>query len=267
MTTLELTTLAYILCALVTLYIWRHKPMDVRAPIVVECSTPMSWIAARWKPSAMTSYYYTPLDFVSREEWSVTRLWTYYVNLLRGMRLVRASSRTLPVQRFSTFNFPSLSRSALLVLLNISFSYMAIFVAGWNFHFPTKAEQLLWRICTLGTLCISIFAGGIEVAMLLLQQRSRHAVSVLVPRGPRPSIEQTTQGSRFQVLLQNFRNNTPEKDPQFDVPIRSLLITTPMCALYCIFRAFILAEDLASLRELPGSAFAAIDWSTYVPHL
>jgi hypothetical protein len=48
MTTLELTALAYNLCALVTLYIWRRKPMDIRTPVILVCSTPIREIAERW---------------------------------------------------------------------------------------------------------------------------------------------------------------------------------------------------------------------------
>jgi hypothetical protein len=172
----------------------------------------------------------------------------------------------------STFNFPLLSRSYIFVMLDISFGYMGIFVVGWNFRFSTKAEQRLCRVCTLGTFLISILASVVEVAMMLLQYKRRHGVTAIAPR---PDVEMIArhQGhsravhSHFQMFLRNLRNNTPEKDPQFDIPASSLIITTPVCVLYCIFRAFTLAEDLGSLRELPASAFELIDWSMYAPHI
>ncbi|KAF2691052.1 hypothetical protein K458DRAFT_438759 [Lentithecium fluviatile CBS 122367] len=274
-TTLELTTLAYILCALATLFFWRHKPMDIRTPIMLECSTPIGQITDRWGRAATGSYHYTPLDFVSRGEWIGTRLWTYYVNLLRQMGVVHYYPPELPVRSFSSFNFPIPTRPMLFAMLGISFGYTGIFVAGWNLHYPSLTERLLWRICTLGTMIITVIGGLFEVIMMLRQYQRRHSVSVLV-HNPDIEVAPTHRGhrknhsmepTRLQVILQNIRNNTPDKDPHFDIPIRSLVITTPLCALYCIFRAFILIEDIISLRELPGSAFAAIEWSMYVPHI
>lgn len=250
--------------------------MDIRTPIILECPTPLSRIADRRGRTAAEPYYYTPLDFISREEWIATRLWTYYVNLLRQMHVVHTYERSLPIRHFSSFNFPLPTRPFIFAILGIAFAYTGIFVAGWNLHYPTRAEQVLWRTCTLGTMIITVIGSLFEVTIMFVQYRRRHTVSALVhnpdieimPRYPthrprHPSGEPTN----LQRRLQNLRNNTPEKDPHFDIPIRSLMITTPICALYCIFRAFILVEDIISLRELPASAFAAIDWSMYVPHI
>ncbi|KAF1956465.1 hypothetical protein CC80DRAFT_471860 [Byssothecium circinans] len=269
-TTLELTTLAYILCALAILFFWRSKPMNIQTSMMLECPTPLSRIR-RGRPPDET-YYYTPLDFAGREEWIATRLWTYYVNMLRQMRVVHSYPRQLPVQHFSSFSCPIPTKPMIFIIFGITVAYTSIFVAGWNLHYPSATEQLLWRICSSGTMIITVIGSLFEVTIMFLQYQRRHSVTALVhnpdieviPRHPRPV---SVKNSRWQAALQNIRNNTPEKDPHFDIPIRSLLITTPLGALYCIFRAFILVEDVISLRELPASAFAAVGWSTYVPHI
>ncbi|KAF2245148.1 hypothetical protein BU26DRAFT_533233 [Trematosphaeria pertusa] len=274
-TTLELTTLAYILCTLATLFFWRCKPMDVRTPITLECSTPLERICDRRGRTAAEPYYYTPLDFISREEWIATRLWTYYVNLLRQMHLIHTYKRSLPIRHFSSFYIPLPTRPLLFTMLAIAFAYTGIFIAGWNLHYPTESELILWRTCTLGTMIITVIGSLFEVTMMFVQYRRRHTISALIhnpdieimPLDPvgRPS-HPSGKPTKLQVTLQNIRNNTPEKDPHFDIPIRSLIVTTPICALYVIFRGFILLEDVISFRELPASTFVTINWSTHVPH-
>jgi hypothetical protein len=164
------------------------------------------------------------------------------------------------------------------VMLSIALAYAGIFVAGWNFHYPTPLEQFLWRLCTLGTQIIVTIGGCYEISMMLLeyQKHKRDAISHLVPN---PDIElvprfQTTRlqpesmgpPTRWQAILQGLRNRSEDRDPELDVPLLSLLITTPLCALYCLFRMFILVEDFVSLRRLPDSAFVTIVWSAYIPH-
>lgn len=249
--------------------------MDVRTPITLECSTPLERICDRRGRTAAEPYYYTPLDFISREEWIATRLWTYYVNLLRQMHLIHTYKRSLPIRHFSSFYIPLPTRPLLFTMLAIAFAYTGIFIAGWNLHYPTESELILWRTCTLGTMIITVIGSLFEVTMMFVQYRRRHTISALIhnpdieimPLDPvgRPS-HPSGKPTKLQVTLQNIRNNTPEKDPHFDIPIRSLIVTTPICALYVIFRGFILLEDVISFRELPASTFVTINWSTHVPH-
>jgi hypothetical protein len=155
-------------------------------------------------------------------------------------------------------------------------AYSAIFVTAWNLHFPTPMERLLWRLCSAGTLAIVLLGGAFEVIGILLEMHRRrpfnpdsdseHQLEV-VPAPVRSQPLMKEPSTRFEEILQNARNKTPEKDPHYDIPIRSLLVTTPLCALYCVFRAVIIIEDLITLRELPASTFMAIEWSAYVPHV
>ncbi|KAF2867509.1 hypothetical protein BDV95DRAFT_679431 [Massariosphaeria phaeospora] len=278
-TTLELTTLAYIVCALATLFFWRHKPMDVQTALVLHCPTPLDQIVNRDGRSAAEHYHFTPLDFISREERIGSRLWVYYVNLLRKMKLVHAYKKLLPVRHVSSFNFSPPDRLMLFLMLGLSFGYASVFVAAWNLHFPTHIEQLLWRTCSLGTMLIVLLGGVFEVAGMLPEYRRRRPFipdsdsevqlhEIPAPPAPTRSHPLAKEPStRLEVVLQDIRNKTPDKDPHYDIPIRSLVVTTPLCALYCVFRAVITIEDVATLRELPASAFMAIEWSMYVPHI
>jgi hypothetical protein len=158
----------------------------------------------------------------------------------------------------------------------MSAAYSAIFVTAWNLHLPTEMERLLWRLCSAGTMGIVLLGGAFEIVGILLEMHrkrpfvpdsdSENQVHVVpAPVRSHPLIKEPS--TRFEAILQNCKNKTPDKDPHYDIPIRSLLITTPLCALYCVFRAFVLVEDLISFRDLPASTFMAIEWSTYVPHM
>jgi hypothetical protein len=93
MTTLELTTLGFILCSLGTFVCWAQKPKDVMCAIVIKSNTDLSDILKRAGEAAKEPYKYTPLDFVGRDKSSWILYWTYWMNILRSMGIVFASKQ------------------------------------------------------------------------------------------------------------------------------------------------------------------------------
>lgn len=338
-TTLELTTLGYIFCALGILYFWKAKPMDILSPIVLDCPATLEEVLGDRARSELKLYHLTPLECFSREEWIPSLLWKSYVNILRHMRVVHTRPQIKPIQRFTTFDFPKISRSMFLLMLLLGISYTSIFVAAWNFYFPSGTERLLWRIAALGTLILFIVASGYETLFMVQASRSRQAslfskthqdslqdieqalskeakpepVYHPPPSGSHPrdvdsavlslaeepkranislrsgsnlnypretreigrtSSNETESGQSsgtklgfVRRLLSKTLNNSLDQDPALAIPLHSFVFLTPFGATYCIFRLFILAEDLVSLRRLPDSAFITIDWSAYIPHI
>ncbi|KAF2092472.1 hypothetical protein NA57DRAFT_50221 [Rhizodiscina lignyota] len=263
-TTLELTTLGYIFCALGTLCFWRNKPMDILYPVTLQCESELKKIVSEFPGASLEEYHLTPLECISRKEWIGSQLWVYYVNILRRMRVVIIRPRVKPV----------LTRPMVFLMLLLSFSYTGIFVAGWNLYYPSNVERLLWRISTLGTLVVVVIGAIFEASYMFLRP-NQISEEVDVPR----DIEQTKQPgaparpskekklSTLKRLLSKTRNNSPDQDPALEIPLHALLFTTPLCALYTIFRIYILIEDIISLRRLPVSAFVSVDWSMYIPHI
>lgn len=251
--------------------------MDVQSPIIVPCKVRLAAIVDRHGRSAAEHFHFTPLDFVDRQEWTGSKLWTYYVSLLHKMKIIYVYEKELPVQHFSSFKFMAPDKPFLILMLTISCAYSAIFLAAWNFHFPTDLERLLWRVCTAGTMGLVLFGGVFELIYILIEihrrpflpdsdSNSEHQLhEVPVPVRSHPLLVEPK--TRWQALLQNARNKTEDKDPYFDIDLLSLLVTTPLCALYCLFRAYIIVADITTLRELPSSAFMAIQFSTYIPHI
>ena len=46
----------------------------------------------------------------------------------------------------------------------------------------------------------------------------------------------------------------------------AIAIHLPIIAVYIFARAYIIVEGFVSLRAMPVSAFASINWSNFVPH-
>ena len=271
-TTLELTVVGFIFCTLLSSICWWHKPTDVQMGHVFKLTKTMDDILKDAGDEADGTYQDTPLDFVSREVWAGTAIWPYYVNILRRLRLFPERHKARPIDRLSSFDFrkPPSQRSEMIVLW-VGLAYAAIFFAAWNFYFPSDTERLLWRVFAILQCAICISVGAFEIYYYNAW-----------PTTSRPAIQSTHRtisidaeradekpGMRLRSSFRSFWNkpvnNSISKHSSLDVPLRSLLITTPLCAAHCICRWYLLLEDLIGLRSVPSSAFLAVDWTRYWP--
>jgi hypothetical protein len=118
-TTLELFTLAYVVCALSTYFLWWDKPKDVTIAHIVSASP------------AFTTKDYENLHSRNSDisnELSVDENFNFY-------------------DRWDT---PKMFVVAAL----FCFLFGACHILGWNAMFPTSVERLLWRIGSIG--CVSL---------------------------------------------------------------------------------------------------------------
>jgi len=268
---MEITTLGTIFCSLLTAYFWWKKPLDVQDPVTIKCETPIETILAEAiSPTAQDPYRHTPLDFVSREEWSATLLWEYCCNMASsiaaffGLHGLLRRRTIRPEPRIPSINFPVLPKTMLYFNILVSFFYAAIFISMWNSHYPTPTERLLWRISSIGSLAIVIVVGLYETSLLGRSQAVRAKANYQNEEHQQSSLKYV---STIESTLQDIRNNSPDKDPLLAMPLRSILLLVPLCAVYVFFRAFILIEDLIGFREVPASVYKQVDWSAYLPHI
>ncbi|KIX08317.1 uncharacterized protein Z518_02973 [Rhinocladiella mackenziei CBS 650.93] len=269
-TTIEITTIGFIFCTLGINFCWRNKPMDVSTAIVLNTDHTIHHILQSAEDVASQPYRLTPLDFVSREEWIATQLWQYNVNILRKLRVIRQRPKVRPVQRLSSFSFPKLPRRGSVITLCITLVYSAIFMAAWNFEFPSAAERLIWRICTSLSMGLTIVVGIVEVALPQPRNSIKEGASDIEGEGRKATLP--IHGDRFMTgllgRLANKRfNNSLDKDPALDVPLKSILFTQPICAVYTVCRLYVLLEDIIGLRAVPASAFQCVNWTVYWPHM
>ena len=142
--------------------------MDSRCCETIDCNVPLNQVLGERAAVAINKYYFTPFEFISREEWIGSRVWIYYINILRKMRVVFVRQRVKPVERFSSFSFPVLTGPMTLLMVVLSLAYTGLFVAGWNFNFPTGTEKLFWRLASLGTLIITIVCGMFQIVCIFV---------------------------------------------------------------------------------------------------
>jgi hypothetical protein len=110
-TTLELFTCAIIVCTAATYAMWWNKPLNVQCPIFLGPEVPAAFLVDH-KIRALETYH----SFADNK---------------------------LP----NSYEIGGLKGIPLLVLIILPFT--ACHLIGWNFHFPTRTEQLLWRIASV----------------------------------------------------------------------------------------------------------------------
>ncbi|KAF1956464.1 hypothetical protein CC80DRAFT_504312 [Byssothecium circinans] len=108
------------------------------------------------------------------------------------------------------------ARQAFVILvLVVASAYSSIFLAPWDFHFPTEPEKLIWRICSARSMGIVLVGGVFEVTGMLIEYYRRgpfvldldleHRLhGIPVPVRSHPLVEELK--TQWQVFLQNARN-------------------------------------------------------------
>ncbi|KAJ5219726.1 hypothetical protein N7468_008930 [Penicillium chermesinum] len=265
-TTLELTTLAFILISLVTSLCWYHKPMDVGSAVTIKLRVPVDEIRSR--KGAPEKWYQTPLDFLSRDECFLSVLWHYYTQILHNMRIPLFTRPTRrPYDYIPSHDFVNIDVLSEVVCAPTIILFSCLFIVAWNSEFPSPTEHLLWRIASISMLVFGLIGGLFSVYLhhVVFGKERKQAREKGLPTA---SIQQEIPKQGFlHQIASRLRNIDPEGDPQLDVPIRVLIPLSSLCAMYVVARLYILVEDFIGLRHLPKSAFQTVEWADYVPYL
>jgi len=131
----------------------------------------------------------------------------------------------------------------------------ALHCIAWNFHFPSDIEQLLWRIGSLTITLIPsvpfvvIYALVLIVVLLeFLEERYGFDPSI-------PSIS----------LPQSVKNVLEAVGGTLVVII--LFLAGAGLVAYMLARLLLLTQAIMLLRKQPESAFYAINWTNFLPHI
>jgi len=119
--TLELSTIAYVWCSIGTYFFWRHKPQDINVPVIVVPKQSMAEIVVNAGPATAETYISTPLDFVGREHHHWRLYWAHWFNILHRMGIV-LHTRKRPVDKISDDQFLPLSAVSNAILIFIQAS-------------------------------------------------------------------------------------------------------------------------------------------------
>jgi hypothetical protein len=273
-TALELSTSAFVMFSTAISLCWMLKPADVQTPDYVRIETEVAAILQDGGEEAAGVYYYTPLDFISRQEWSWSILWSHGLNYLRKIHLA-APPAERPITRFQNTIVPAIEGPAYGLFIAVSLGYFGIFIAGWNFNFPTRMESILWRAASLTavlsalSVCIIIQISYAWYPALRRKLRSAASqggvLSAPLETNTTPSDRQRKRNA-LSTLAAYLKNNSVLKDPALNTTVEVVIATWFFGIFYCASRLYIFIADFMELRSLPRSAYQEVDWSSYWPH-
>ena len=152
------------------------------------------------------------------------------MDLLGKSRFIPADAPRVPTFYVARHRYGNLHA---LLLIDLGSLIGAIHCAGWNIPFPTYAEQKLWRVASLAVTTIPI-----PLCLILI-----------------------TIVTIFKLLLEivNF-------SPDGDEYLIGLTFSISVLA-YAVARLVLLGLAVALLRHLPESAYTAVDWTKFYPHI
>lgn len=275
-TALELSTLAFVVMSIATTAFWFQKPADVKERIFLETNTPIATILADLAVPSSALYSYTPLDPIGREEWSWSVLWMHGLNSLRRLHL-GGQRVELPNDRFHNTTVPVIEGWPHALFASLSVVYLSIFIAGWNFDFPTTIERTLWRAASLTAL--------ISASLLFISHQIFFKIFPVRQSGsghtyPSAQNNEHSPGSAkklkkvldvgkvaYKFSVGYLRNNSGNKDPALDTPGRAVLATGLFGFVYVSARVYIFVADIIELRSLPASAYESPDWASLAPYI
>ncbi|OTA87946.1 hypothetical protein M434DRAFT_35086 [Hypoxylon sp. CO27-5] len=302
MTTLELTSLSFVLVMIATSVCWFRKP-SISYPRMIPTKDGKSMddirvaakqLSLKTHPDLDETWYRTPVDFISGHRWRIEAHWAYYTSVLHIFHL-NVVSRTITSRPWN--RFPSdmwlppdmiFVPFGIVVLLLFSSS----FLVAWNFFFPTYIEKLLWRIFGLYH-AIFVVYGGIYYLIEAIKWNKRmdkHSRSLdhlplarsipLVAYVSRDADLETQPSQppkrtlihailrwffKKGLFVASWRNISVDQDPEMAVPLRVIVPVTVTCIIYIICRLFIYVEDFLSLRTQPAGVYVTVN--RFIPFL
>jgi len=242
LSTIELSTLAFIFCTLNTFHFWGHKPLDVVTPIVLSFSVPVEETVAKAGKGSLNSYAQTPLDFVkppvSRS--SLCALFWFGIKIVVDWR---KKDQSFPIKSFENSRTTpprGITIGDIVFAIAFSLSYFGIHLAGWNFIFPSRTEQMLWRISSLALLGLLVFYLAAVVFGTL------------------------TAGWIARTFFENDKETTIFGIGSLLSRRTAILFHAPIVVAYALARTYIIVEGFVSLRTLSSTAFVSVNWSKFV---
>jgi hypothetical protein len=277
MTTLELTTVGFIVTTIGVSIFWFDKPADIETQKMIEIDATIPEIHARAGRDHTYQWYDTPLDFLNPERTYPEVAWRYCLSILSRMLMMHGDIPR-PIKGRRDDNFPAWSHSStVIIVLCGAFSWGSNF-AAWNFEFPTTVEKQTWRACSL-ILIAAIVVGEVyhEILLQFFPDMKKKACNrfeaskrSIVIHEPMPPLTEKfaarleRQSKRFLLRLSNISLNG---DPSLTIQLRVLLPALFCGAAYIIARIYLLVEDLIAFRGQNPDVYKTVNWANFFPHV
>lgn len=244
-TTLEITTLSFVLCTLIMVSQWANKPLDVESPTVITSNTSLAQILIRAGSAASEGYKQTPLDFIDNQSPS-------WLTEVQPHLRFRTGPQMRPLPRFTNDRFPVIGAGPDAVFLFLfTMAYCGLHFVAWDFDFPTALERYLWRAASITiAACAFIFW-----------------VCETYQDGHRLGRWERWHANWFKGG-RDGRINTDEKvrrNRRF-IPVWEVIVMTPVTLVYTVARTYIVVEVFLSQRSQAIGCFDTVQWSEFIPH-
>ena len=174
----------------------------------------------------------------------------------------------IPSDNFPTFSLKADGYCGLIMII-----YSCIFLCGWNFPAPTKAEQILWRVASTAMLAFTLPCGFV---LLYIEYRYYEDWKRRDGGGAAGRFVEWWVKLMRLPLNPNGRALTVEdgKPLRRDtlsgierLPTWASIFCVSISIIYCTARAYILIEDFAGLRKMPNDIYKTTQWSEYFPQM
>ncbi|KAH8890305.1 hypothetical protein GQ53DRAFT_651169 [Thozetella sp. PMI_491] len=154
--------------------------------------------------------------------------------LKRIISPVEADKRATDTTRLTRIRNDEIWMEGDVPLITIMMAWSSLVFGGihclaWDFEFPTRLEQLLWRVASVATGALPLFALGVTLLLSFWG----------------------TQVARARLVAWVGKNL-----PQYP----------EVCALYAVARVLILAILFTSLRAVPAQVYDEVEWSRFLPN-
>lgn len=159
--------------------------------------------------------------------------------------------------------------------------YASAFCLAWNFYFPTRTEQMLWRACSVYHGFYTVLAGihygistldhfqktkdGASTSKALqehpmgLEMVAGHDVEGHHPAGKKSPRKGHLGRLYIPQWVAGLRNLSTDQDPDVQSSLGGLLPWTLGGVLFCFCRGYLYVEDFISLRAQPADVYVTVD--------
>lgn len=260
-TTLELSAGAIVICTFGTFICWMQKPSDVHTGIELSMEVSTAEILREAGDAAALPYRHTPLDFVAKQSFTCG----YDVMGFFGLRL---DDRERPLRRFPNDRFPDIGTFEKFFLFCLTSAFASFHLIGWWFIFPSRIEQLLWRISSSIVTGTTVLYWIFET--IAARQRfgrwDKYLIWLRLKRPPpQRQIDAEAALARQDTVgrLDAFEKEQKEAKPILRWEVG---IIFPVILLYVSARGYMIVEVFFSLRRLPTGAFTTFEVADMLPH-
>lgn len=157
----------------------------------------------------------------------------------------------------------------IIILFLVSILHSSIHLMGWNFDYPTRIEQQMWRASAVTLASMSCVVVGVVRVLGAVGYRGKQSLlwvwvnsSAYGTRCPLTGNVDTEAARKGQ----GSATGTTAKASGEGFAFWDYLLSFAT-ALLIISRCYIILEAVLSLRALPAAAFVTVHWNNFIPHV